>query len=154
MSGSIGVIYVGGNTHVEQVERLHRVDDANKAIKSAIEEGIVPGGGVALIRASSGSALAIPVIGDETIGLQIIFDACSAPLRKMILNSGKDPDFMIRNLSAKDMNLGYNIKDGSVVDMIEAKIIDPVKVVRCALQNAASVAGQVINSDVMIVEMG
>ncbi len=153
LSGSIGVIYVGGATHVEQTERLHRVDDANKAIKSAIEEGFVPGGGIALIRASYKLGY-IGLQGDEEKGFKIVLDACYAPLVKMIKNSGRDSDFMIKNLSAKDMNIGYNIKNGKVVDMIKEKIIDPTKVVRCALQNAASVAGQVINSDVLLVEMG
>jgi len=151
LSGSIGVIYVGGNTHVEQVERLHRVDDANKAIKSAIEEGIVAGGGVALIRANSG--FAIPLVGDEGVGVQIVSNACYAPLERMLKNSGESYG-VISKVNTFTGSKGYNVKTGEFVDMIEAKIIDPVKVVRCALQNAASVAGQVINSDVMIVEMG
>lgn len=153
LSGSFGVIHVGGNTHVEQVERLHRVDDANKAIKSAIEEGIVAGGGIALLRASALSSVK-NVVGDEMKGVGIVLDSCFSPLKKMIQNSGKESEFMIKNLTdLETTNLGYNIKTGQVVDMIEAKIIDPTKVVRCALQNAASVVCQVINSEVLLVEM-
>lgn len=153
LSGSFGVIYVGGNTHVEQVERLHRVDDANKAIKSAIEEGIVAGGGIALLRASECNLGEIN--GDELIGVRIVLDACYIPLKKMVSNAGDEnlyDDMLIKVLDSKGSK-GYNIKTKEFVDMLEAKIIDPTKVVRCALQNAASVACQVINSEVLLVEM-
>jgi len=157
LSGSFGVIYVGGNTHVEQVERLHRVDDANKAIKSAIEEGIVAGGGIALLR----SALKMDWANvykslDEEKGGRIVFSSCFSPLKKMLSNAGlagKEEDFVLGEIAGKLDNNGYNVKTKEFVDMIEAKIIDPTKVVRCALQNAASVACQVINSEVLLVEM-
>ena len=169
LSGSIGVIYVGGNTHVEQVERLHRVDDANKAIKSAIEEGIVAGGGIALIMAKH-NLNQLNLSKEEDVGVQIIYSACEDPILKMLSNAGVykkrktllskiwetffgKNHLIINELNKCRGNKGYNVKTGEFVDMIEAKIIDPVKVVRCALQNAASVAGQVINSDVMLVEM-
>ena len=169
LSGSIGVIYVGGNTHVEQVERLHRVDDANKAIKSAIEEGIVAGGGIALIMAKH-NLNQLNLSKEEDVGVQIIYSACEDPILKMLSNAGVykkrktllskiwetffgKNHLIINELNKCRGNKGYNVKTGEFVDMIEAKIIDPVKVVRCALQNAASVAGQVINRDVMLVEM-
>lgn len=176
ISGSIGVIYVGGATHVEQVERLHRVDDANKAIKSAIEEGVVPGGGVALIKSLNVGYIGLK--GDEEIGFNIVKNACYAPLKKMLTNAGvikapvNDPFYLFYELitsifkkkkrsvielvELNENNIsyyGYNVKTKEFVDMIEAKIIDPAKVVRCALQNAASVAAQVINSDVLLVEI-
>jgi len=152
LSGSIGVIYVGGATDLEQKERHDRVDDANRAVKSAIEEGIVPGGGVALIRAVENSTY-LNVSVDMKIGIDIVVKACYAPLKKMLSNAGEDVEKVFDNVSRQGGNNGFNIKTGEYVDMIAANIIDPTKVVRCALQNAASVAGQIINSDVLLVEM-
>lgn len=152
LSGSIGVIYVGGATDIEQKERQDRVDDANRAVKSAIEEGIVPGGGIALIRAMQQinfSALS----GGELVGADIVFRACAAPLKKMLSNAGEDVEAVFADVIKAEGTSGFNLKTGQYVDMIEANIIDPTKVVRCALQNAASVAGQIINSDVLLVEM-
>ncbi|MES2395797.1 MAG: molecular chaperone GroEL [Bacteroidota bacterium] len=152
LSGSIGVIYVGGATDLEQKERHDRVDDANRAVKSAIEEGIVPGGGIALLRAVQNSTFK-NVSADTQTGIDIIVNACYAPLRKMLSNAGENVDLVFNTVQAQSGTKGFNIKTGEYVDMIEANIIDPTKVVRCALQNAASVAGQIINSDVLLVEL-
>lgn len=152
LTGSIGVIYVGGKTDVEQKERFDRVDDANRAVKSAIEEGVVAGGGITLIRCANKINFT-KMLGDELIGSNIVFDACHAPLKKMLLNAGINEDLVVPVIANVSGTKGYNVKTKEFVDMIEAKIIDPAKVVRCALQNAASVAAQVINSDVMLVEI-
>lgn len=151
LSGSIGVIYVGGATDFEQKERHDRVDDANRAVKSAIEEGIVPGGGIALLRAVQKS----PIEGtkDEQIGINIVINACFAPLKKMLSNAGEDVESVFSSVSKLSGNEGFNMKTGKYADMIKDGIIDPTKVVRCAFQNAASIAGQIINSDVLMVEL-
>lgn len=151
LTGSIGVIYVGGATDIEQKERQDRVDDANRAVKSALEEGIVPGGGIALIRASANKITSESK--DIQKGIDIIYDACKAPLNKMVMNAGLNPKEVLEPVLNSTGNMGYNLKDNKFVDMIDANIIDPAKVVRCALQNAASVAGTIINSDVLMVEM-
>lgn len=151
LCGSIGVIYVGGATDIEQKERQDRVDDANRAVKSAIEEGIVPGGGIALIRAAQ-KRLGSDNVDIQT-GMNIVYNACEAPLRKMVSNAGVKEDVVLLPVLNSSGNEGYNVRTGKFVDMIEANIIDPAKVVRCSLQNAASVAGQVINSGVLMVEL-
>lgn len=152
LSGSIGIIYVGGATAIEQKEREDRVDDANRAVKSAIEEGIVPGGGIALIRAAQSLDMSF-IKDDSMFGYEIIEAACYAPLKKMIANAGINEAEVLPVVSSESGNKGYNIRTGKFVDMVKSNIIDPAKVVRCALQNAASVAAQIISSDVMLVEL-
>lgn len=152
LSGSIGVIYVGGKTDVEQKERIDRVDDANRAVKSALEEGIVAGGGIALIRCAN-KLNEVEFTDGEDIGANIIFNACSYPLKKMLSNGEIDENEVLSVVYKESGNKGYNVKSRKFVDMIDEKIIDPAKVVRCALENAASVAAQVINSKVMLVEL-
>ena len=152
LSGSIGVIHVGGATDIEKEERKFRVDDANRAVKSAIEEGVVVGGGVALIRCME-SLNDIIVSGDEVIGVTIVREACEVPLRKMLKNAGL-PESIVVAVKDQDVgNMGYNVKTKEFVNMFEDNILDPTKVVRCALQNASSVACQVITSDALIVEL-
>lgn len=151
LSGSIGVIYVGGVTDVETKERKDRVDDAVRAVKSAIEEGVVVGGGVALIRCIK-QLHDIFVIGDEKIGVELVEKACMAPLQKMLKNACLS-ELLADDVLKKEGNEGFNVKTGEVCDLFKAGIIDPVKVVRCSLQNASSVASQVIGSDVLMVEM-
>lgn len=151
LSGAIGVIYVGGVTDVETRERKDRVDDSVRAVKSAVEEGVVVGGGVALIRCID-SLKDIAVKGNESIGVDLVRKACMAPLQKMLENAGMDKG-NLEQVIARSGNNGLNIKSGEFCDLFKAGIIDPVKVVRCALQNASSVASQVIGSDVLMVEM-
>jgi len=149
LSGSIGVIYVGGATDVETKERKDRVDDAVRAVKSAIEEGVVAGGGVSLIRCIKELA-SIEANGDEKIGVELIAKACMAPLQKMLSNAGLEQSIANQVLEG---NWGYNVKTMAFEDLFKVGIIDPVKVVRCAMQNAASVSSQVLGSDVLMVEM-
>lgn len=152
LSGSIGVIYVGGATDVEAKEKKDRVDDANRAVKSAIEEGVVAGGGVALIRCMD-ALDKIKGTDNEEKGVAIVRHACEAPLRKMLENAGLPATTLGLVKAQMDPNGGYDIKKQSFVNMLDSNILDPKKVVRCALQNAASVAGQIITSDVLLVEM-
>jgi chaperonin GroEL len=151
LSGSIGVIYVGGATDVEQKERHDRVDDAVRAVKSAIEEGVVPGGGVALIRCA-GKLNHSNFQGAELLGATIVFEACFSPLNKMLENAGLDKG-IVKEVVAREDRFGYNVKTEQIVDMVQENILDPTKVVRCALQNASSVACQVITSGALLVEM-
>lgn len=153
ISGSIGFIKVGAATEVELKEKKDRVDDAVRATRSAIEEGIVAGGGVALIRCAK-NIYSQQYFGDERIGADIIYNSCSSPLRRMLLNAGINDEksgisFYVLNM--ENQNDGYNIKTRKYSNLIEDGVIDPAKVIRCALQNAASVAGAVITSDCLIV---
>lgn len=151
LSGSIGVIYVGGFTNTEMEEKIARVDDAVRATKSAVEEGVVAGGGLALIRCAE-KLYSLEIVGDEKIGIQLIIDACYVPLSKMLENAGLNQNIVV-NVKDSKANIGYNIKTKSMEDLVLSGVIDPVKVVRCALQSASSVATQVITSDVLLVEM-
>ena len=148
--GGVAIIHVGGNTETEMKEKKDRVDDALHATKAAIEEGIVPGGGIALLYASSG-------IEAKTTGAQIVKQACSKPFNQILVNAGFDKvkgQILADNLvnSGNDAWTGYNIKTDEVVNMKDAGIIDPTKVVRTALQNAASVAGTVLLTECTIVD--
>jgi len=151
LSGAIGVIYVGGVTDVETRERKDRVDDSVRAVKSAVEEGVVVGGGVALIRCAK-DLHTIEVKGDESKGVKLVQSACMAPLEKMLENAGMDKR-LLEDVIFSEGNIGLNVKTGEMGDLFKEGIIDPVKVVRCSLQNASSVASQVIGSDVLMVEM-
>jgi len=147
--GGVAVIHVGGNTETEMREKKDRVDDALHATKAAIEEGIVPGGGTALLYASSG-------LEAKTTGAQIVIEACSKPFNQILVNAGFDKvkgQILADNLvnSGNDTWAGYNIKTDEVVNMKEAGIIDPTKVARTALQNAASVAGTVLLTECTVV---
>ena len=148
--GGVAIIHVGGNTETEMKEKKDRVDDALHATKAAIEEGIVPGGGIALLYASSG-------IEAETTGAQIVKQACAKPFNQILVNAGFNDvkgqilaDSLIN--SGNDTWAGYNIKTDETVNMKEAGIIDPTKVSRTALQNAASVAGTVLLTECTVVD--
>jgi len=151
LSGSIGVIKVGAKTDVELKEKKDRVDDAVRAVKSAIEEGIVVGGGVALIRCMD-SLSEIEAINDEKIGVEIIKNACMSPLKKMLENASENVS-IINDVKKGERNYGYNVKTRTFENLFDSGVIDPVKVVRCALQNAASVGIAIIGSDCLIVEI-
>ncbi len=148
-TGGVAIIHVGGNTETEMKEKKDRVDDALHATKAAIEEGIVPGGGTALLYASSG-------IEVKSTGAAIVVEACKKPFNQILVNAGYDnvkgqilADSLVN--SENDGWLGYNIKTDEAVDMKEAGIIDPTKVARTALQNAASVAGTVLLTECTVV---
>ncbi len=152
INGTIGVIKVGAPTDVEQKEKLARVDDAVRAVKSSVEEGVVVGGGVALLRAGD-NIVNTSVELDEKKGLEIIMKSCRAPLEKMLKNAGLSNEITAAVYAATQPNHGYNIKRREYGNLFEAGVLDPTKVIRCALQNAASVAGAVISSHCMIVEV-
>ena len=152
LAGGVAVIKVGGATEVEVKERKDRVDDALNATRAAVEEGIVPGGGTALLRA----ALKLSVKGDnedQNVGIGIIRKALEAPIRQIVENAGVEGSIVVGKIrESKDDNFGFNAQSEEYVDLIKAGIIDPVKVVRIALQDAASVAGLIITTEATIAE--
>jgi chaperonin GroEL len=152
LAGGVAVIKVGGATEVEVKERKDRVDDALNATRAAVEEGIVPGGGTALLRA----ALKLSVKGDnedQNVGIGIIRKALESPIRQIVENAGVEGSIVVGKLrDNKDDNFGFNAQTEEYVDLIKAGIIDPVKVVRTALQDAASVAGLIITTEATIAE--
>ncbi len=152
LAGGVAVIKVGGATEVEVKERKDRVDDALNATRAAVEEGIVPGGGVALLRA----AFKLNIKGeneDQNVGIAIVKKALEAPIRQIAENAGVEGSIVVGKLrESKDEVLGFNAQSEEYVDMIKAGIIDPVKVVRTALQDAASVAGLIITTEASIAE--
>jgi chaperonin GroEL len=152
LAGGVAVIKVGGATEVEVKERKDRVDDALNATRAAVEEGIVPGGGTALLRA----ALKLSIKGDnedQNVGIGIIRKALEAPIRQIVENAGVEGSIVVGKLrESKDDNYGFNAQTEEYVDLIKAGIIDPVKVVRTALQDAASVAGLIITTEATIAE--
>ena len=152
LASGVAVIRVGAATEVEMIEKKHRVEDALEAVKAAQEEGILPGGGVALIRASTELQIA-NLNEDEALGVEIVKKAVLAPLRQMAVNAGESPDLIQNLVDAEEENLGYNFKNGKIEDMYVAGIIDPLKVTRAALQNAASAAGTLITTSHAIIEI-
>jgi chaperonin GroEL len=153
LAGGVAVIRVGGSTEVEVKERKDRVDDALHATRAAVEEGIVPGGGVALARASQILAHVKTENGDEKFGLEIVRRAVQTPLRQIAENSGEDGAVVGgKVLENSEYGYGFDAQSGTYGDLIKAGIIDPTKVVRVALQNAASVAGLLITTEAMVAE--
>lgn len=153
LSGGVGVIRVGAATEVEMKEKKDRVDDAKEATKAAVEEGIVPGGGAALIRC-------IPVVekliatlsGDAKIGAEIILRTLSYPLRQIAMNAGKEGSIVVQKVASMGVNEGYDAREDVYVNLVENGIIDPTKVVRCALQFAASIAALLLTTEAIITE--
>ena len=153
LASGVAVIRVGAPTEVEMTEKKHRIEDALAAVKSAQEEGIVGGGGTALLRARSALAKVEAENADQECGIEIIAEAIQAPLRQMAINCGLSPDLILNMVKDGDDNVGYDFRTDTVTNMIEAGIVDPVKVTRTALQNAASAAGTLITTSHAIVEM-
>ena len=154
MAGGVAVIRVGGATEVEVKERKDRVEDAVHATKAAVEEGIVAGGGVALLYAKKALTKLKPLNRDEEVGIEIVGRAIEAPIRQIAYNAGVEGSIVVgKLLEQKDHNFGYDAQNGEYVDMVKAGIIDPVKVVRHALQDAASVAGLLITTEATIAEI-
>ena len=135
------------------IEKKHRIEDALEAVKSAQLEGIVPGGGVALLRASETLGEVEVEHPDQQFGVEIVQAAVLSPLRQMAFNCGLSPDLIEAEIKKAPKNHGYNFRDFAIVDMIEAGIVDPVKVTRTALQNAASAAGTLITTSHAIIEV-
>ena len=147
------MIRVGGATEVEVKERKDRVDDAMHATRAAVEEGIVAGGGVALLYATRALAKLRPANDDQKSGIDIVRRALHMPARIIAENAGTDGSIVIGKLLDKnDNNYGYDAQSGEYVDMVKAGIVDPTKVVRLALQDAASVAGLLVTTEAMVAE--
>jgi chaperonin GroEL len=154
LAGGVAVIRVGGATEVEVKEKKDRVEDALNATRAAVEEGIVPGGGVALLRAKAAVAKLKSENPDEQAGINIVLKALEAPIRQIVENSGVEGSIVVgKILENKSQTFGFNAQTELYVDMIEAGIVDPSKVVRTALQDAASVAGLLITTEAMVAEM-
>ena len=152
LTGGVAVINVGAATEVELKEKKERVIDAVAATKAAIAEGIVAGGEVALLRA--GKALDVIVAeGEEKIGIEIVKRSLEHPFRKLIQNAGMDEGIALSRIMAQSGNMGIDVLDGEIKDLVKAGIIDPVKVTRSALQNAASVAVMVMTTNCLITDL-
>ena len=153
LAGGVAVLYVGAASEVEMKERKDRVDDALNATRAAVEEGIVAGGGVALIRNKEVlKKLTSNSKGEET-GIQIVASAIESPLRIIVENAGGEGSVVANKVKEGNKNFGYDAKNGKYVDMLEAGIIDPTKVVRVALENAASVAGMILTTECALVDI-
>ncbi|MGZ5296803.1 MAG: chaperonin GroEL [Actinomycetota bacterium] len=152
LSGGVAVIKVGAATEVELKEKKHRIEDAVSATRAAVEEGIVPGGGVTLIRAES-ALLKLKLKDDEATGANIVRDALSEPARRIASNAGYEGAVIVSQLRGEgDSGNGFNAASGEWVDMVKAGIVDPAKVTRSALQNAASIAALVLTTEASVVE--
>jgi chaperonin GroEL len=153
LAGGVAIIRVGGSTEVEVKERKDRVDDGLHATRAAVEEGIVPGGGVALARASLVLSQLTAVNDDQRFGIEIVRKAVLTPLRQIAENAGEDGAVVSgRVLDLDDYSWGLDAQTGEFKDLVAAGIIDPTKVVRTALQNAASVAGLLVTTEAMVAE--
>ena len=153
LAGGVAVIRVGGATEVEVKERKDRVDDAMHATRAAVEEGVVAGGGSALLYAGKALDKLVPVNDEQRVGIDIIRRALQAPVRQIAYNAGTDGSIVVgKLLDQNDPNYGYDAQKGEFTDLVAAGIIDPVKVVRTALQDAASIAGLLITTEAMIAE--
>ena len=151
LAGGVAVIRVGGATETEVKEKKDRIDDALNATRAAVEEGIVAGGGVALLRARTALATLTGANADVTAGISIIMRALEAPIRQIAENSGVEGSIVVGKLvDAKNPNHGFDAQTETYVDMIKAGIVDPAKVVRTALQDAGSIAALLITAEVMI----
>ncbi len=153
LAGGVAVIKVGGATEVEVKERKDRVEDALNSTRAAVEEGVVPGGGVALLYASKKLNSTKVANDDQQVGVEIVRRALQAPIRQIVENSGADGSLVVgKLLEGKDPNRGYNAQTGKYEDLVKSGIIDPTKVVRTALQDAASIAGLLVTTEAMVAE--
>jgi chaperonin GroEL len=153
LAGGVAVIKVGATTEIEMKEKKARVEDALHATRAAVEEGIVAGGGVALIRARDAISKVKGDNLDQEAGIKIVLRAIEEPLRQIVQNAGVEPSVVVNNVASGKGNYGYNAANETYGDMIEMGILDPTKVTRSALQNAASVAGLMLTTDCMIAEL-
>ena len=155
LAGGVAVIHVGAATEVEMKEKKDRIDDALHATRAAVEEGIVPGGGVALLRTRKALKAAIDAAeGDEKVGMQIVYNVAEAPLRQIVENAGRqEAALVVAKVEAAKGSQGYDARNDEYVDLLAAGIVDPAKVTRLALQNAASVAGLLLTTECMITDL-
>ena len=152
LAGGVALIKVGAATEAAMKEKKDRVDDALHATRAAVEEGIVPGGGVAYLRAQK-AVEALKLEGDEKVGATIIARAIEAPLRKLVDNAGLEAALVIANVKKATGTNGYNVRTGEYCDLLKAGVVDPAKVTRSALQNAASIAGLLLTTDCMVTDI-
>lgn len=157
LSGGVAQINVGAATEVEMNEKKERVKDAVEATKAALEEGIVPGGGVALYEAvkvlDTKISKTLPVEGDEATGVAIVKKALEAPIKKLAENAGVNGEVVVREIATRDAGVGFDVLDGQYKDMVKAGIIDPAKVARTALQNAVSVAMMILTTECLVTDL-
>jgi chaperonin GroEL len=151
LSGGVAVIKVGASTETELKEKKHRYEDALSATRAAVEEGIVPGGGTTLLRAAKGLEN-LQVTGDEATGVAIVKRAVEEPLRQIAVNAGLEGSVIVERIRGAGDGQGLNAVNGEIVDMMKAGIVDPAKVTRSTIQNAASIAGLVLTTEVLVVE--
>ena len=152
LAGGVAVIKAGAATEVELKERKHRIEDAVRNAKAAVEEGIVAGGGVALLQAGKVAFAKLKLAGDEATGAKIVEYAIEAPLKQIALNAGLEGGVVVEKVRHLEAGFGLNAASGEYVDMIKAGIIDPAKVTRSALQNAASIAALFITTEAVIAD--
>jgi chaperonin GroEL len=153
LAGGVAVVKVGAATEVELKEKKHRIEDALSATRAAVEEGIVAGGGTALIRARKPvNALAETLDGDEATGARIVAHALEAPLRWIAFNAGLEGAVLVNKVEAAKGDTGLNAANGQMEDLVKAGIIDPAKVTRSALQNAASIAGLLLTTEALVAD--
>ncbi len=152
LAGGVAVIKVGAATEVEMKEKKARVEDALHATRAAVEEGIVAGGGVALLRARQAVGELTSDNPDQNAGIKLVLKAIEAPLREIVINAGEEASVVVNKVLEGSGNFGYNAANGEYGDMIEMGILDPTKVTRTALQNAASVAGLMLTTECMVAE--
>ncbi|WP_297356988.1 chaperonin GroEL, partial [Paraburkholderia sp.] len=152
LAGGVAVIKVGGATEIEVKEKKDRVDDALHATRAAVEEGIVPGGGVALIRVRNAIKDLKGSNPDQDAGVKIVLRALEEPLRQIVTNAGEEASVVVAKVSEGSGNFGYNAQTGEYGDLVESGVLDPTKVTRTALQNAASVAGLLLTTDATVYE--
>ena len=152
LAGGVAVIHVGAATEPEMKEKKARVEDALHATRAAVEEGIVPGGGVALLRAAD-AIEALTLEGDEAFGSEIVRKAIEAPLRNLCANAGVDASLVVQKVLDGSGNDGYNVATDEYEDLVKAGVLDPTKVTRTALQNASSVASMLLTTECMITDI-
>jgi chaperonin GroEL len=152
LAGGVAVINVGAATETEMKEKKARVEDALHATRAAVEEGIVPGGGVAFIRAQ-GALSSLTLVGDEKIGLEIVRRAIEQPLRTLADNAGKEGALIVQEVKSRKGNEGYNVASAQYEDLVKAGVVDPTKVTRSALQNAASISGLLLTTEALVTEI-
>ena len=151
LSSGVAVIRVGGATEVEMTEKKHRIEDALEAVRSAQQEGIVCGGGIALLHGAEKIAITTDN-PQQAYGATVVKEACREPLRQMALNANESPDIIIEKILTARKNYGWNFRTGELINLFKSGVIDPVKVTRTALQNAASCAGTLITTNYGIIQ--
>ncbi|MBI1901257.1 MAG: chaperonin GroEL [Planctomycetia bacterium] len=152
LTGGVAIISVGGTTEADMKQRKARIEDALHATRAAVEEGVLPGGGVALLRCQE-SVKAVKAKGDEQIGVDIVYRALESPIRQIAENTGVDGSVVVDEVRERSANFGYDANTRQYVDMLKAGIIDPLKVVRSALANAASIAGLMLTTEAMVTSL-